>query len=350
MNDLDSHKLHLHPGRVCNWLEGERTYPLTVEISPARGCNQRCSFCAFDYRRGPEMLSQDVLLNLAIGISKKAPVRTKSVHFGGEGEPTLNPHLKQAMDRMCHEMVRIGLTTNGTCPNTQFLMPFLSWIRFSINGATPETYSKIHGVHEDELEYVLSNLTSCVQAKKELHLKTTIGVQCLWLPENDSEIDVLAAKVRDIGVDYLSVKPYSWHPKSALRDYADFEPNVERMDRLLRKTQTDTFTPSIRLNAVACKQKPKDYQHCPAAAFFAFVAADGNVYPCAQFVGNDDYCMGNIKYQEWGEVVLSTRRRVVLDRLRYEHDVSTCRNPCRLDAANRYLNRLLNPEEHDAFL
>ncbi|MFX5825151.1 hypothetical protein ABTE33_20550, partial [Acinetobacter baumannii] len=53
---IDSHKLHLHPERVAQWLAAgsdwelqKKVYPIYVEIASAGGCNHRCTFCAVDY-------------------------------------------------------------------------------------------------------------------------------------------------------------------------------------------------------------------------------------------------------------------------------------------------------------
>lgn len=350
MYDLDAQKLSLHPYRVTAWLDGKVTYPMTAEISPTNRCNQNCSFCAFDYRRSTETLNQQELHRLSCGIAQLRNGRTLSVHFGGEGEPTLNPHLGSAMRRLAADGVRIGMTTNGMDLNTQYLMRYMTWIRFSINAIVHEIYAKLHGVKKECLDDVLEALKACVAVKKAENLKTTIGVQCLWFPENEQQIDLLASAVRDLGVDYFAVKPYSQHPESTRRCLVDYSQNLETMERRLWKLKTDTFCPHVRMQALSDTREKKDYEHCPAAAFFAFVASDGGVYPCAQFVGNHDYCFGNVRLQTWEEVITSSRRKHVLEGLRYEHDVATCRQPCRLNAANRYLNRVIATEGHDLFL
>ena len=350
MYSLDSHKLHLHPGRVAAWQNDQVIYPLTVEISSTNACNQNCIFCAFDYRRSCAYLNHQELHKLAIGIGMFMEYGTQSVHFGGEGEPLLNVYLKETIRHLHAERIHIGVTTNGTCKNTTDLLPYLSWLRFSVNASTPELYQKIHGVDGKHIEEIYTTIEACVKRKKEKSLPTTIGVQCLWLQDNDHDIDVLARKVKDLGVDYFSLKPYSHHPQSKRSLPITRMQSAERIGRLLGPLRTDTFEPSIRLNAVCDTREKKDYTHCPAASFFAFVAADGGVYPCAQYVGNHDFCFGNIRLQTWREVMFSTRRHTILGYLRYEHDTTTCRQPCRLNEANRYLHNLSNLRGEDFFL
>ena len=46
---IDSHKLIYHVPRVNDWLNGEITYPIYMEISPSGACNHRCTYCALDF-------------------------------------------------------------------------------------------------------------------------------------------------------------------------------------------------------------------------------------------------------------------------------------------------------------
>ena len=56
MNDwqIDSHKLHLHPDRVAQWLaadtweKAKSVYPIYFEVTPSAACNHRCKFCSVD--------------------------------------------------------------------------------------------------------------------------------------------------------------------------------------------------------------------------------------------------------------------------------------------------------------
>ena len=46
---------------------------------------------------------------------------------------------------------------------------------------------------------------------KNIKLKTTLGVQDLLLPDNMSQLVNMAKQLSEIGVDYLTIKPYSQH-------------------------------------------------------------------------------------------------------------------------------------------
>jgi len=47
--NFDSHKLHYHYNRVCEFMNNGDCYPIYMEVSPVGSCNHRCIFCAYDY-------------------------------------------------------------------------------------------------------------------------------------------------------------------------------------------------------------------------------------------------------------------------------------------------------------
>ncbi|MDR0882739.1 MAG: radical SAM protein, partial [Candidatus Adiutrix sp.] len=85
---IDGHKLHLHPRRVADWLEGREIAPIYMEISPSGACNHRCSFCGLDFMGyKPRFLSADILCER---LREMGEAGLKSVMFAGEGEPFLH--------------------------------------------------------------------------------------------------------------------------------------------------------------------------------------------------------------------------------------------------------------------
>ncbi len=348
MWDLDNHKLHLHPLEVVSWKHDQITPPLTVEISPTNRCNQRCSFCAFDYRRGTVDLDMEEVGDM-MSQSTRTPA---SITLGGEGEPTLNKGIWPFAHRMGIRTAKIGLITNGTDESLPDHLFKLTWIRFSINALDPATFAAIHGVAPTERTRIMTMLERCCEVKNQKALRTTIGVQAVLLEENLGNLAALAAAVRSTGADYFVVKPASAHPQSECKRASPWltDDQLDALERDLSSLRTPAFSPVIRRRAFSDLSTPRHYKGCPAAAFFAFIASDGRVYPCAQFVGKKEFCMGDITLQTWYEIVGSKKRRWILDRLDHDYPTESCRRPCRLDAANEYLHRLQHPEPHDDFL
>lgn len=347
MLNLDSHKLHLHPHRLAAWLEGREVYPLTVELSPSRRCNQRCVFCAFDYRHSGELMPREVVEKLTDELTEGGIHPLRAVTWGGEGEPTLNPHLWPAARHMASEGVSQGLITNGMSPDLHRHLKAFTWVRFSLNALEPDTFAKVHGADPMQLTKILDHIEAAVKDKGE----TTLGLQMLLWEDTASEAKALATMARDIGLDYFAMKPYSRHPQSThVQCFPLSQEQLAQVADECNRLATDTFQVAVRNRSFLGAGSPKRYRHCRAAPFFHVIAADGSVYPCAQYVGRSDMRLGDLSVQSWYEFLKSSRRRELLRHQTEELCVAKCRHPCRLDAANEYLERLANPEPHDGFI
>ena len=42
-----SKKIFFHPGKVDDYKEGRRPFPVTLEVDLTNACNHRCSFCFY---------------------------------------------------------------------------------------------------------------------------------------------------------------------------------------------------------------------------------------------------------------------------------------------------------------
>ena len=95
--------------------------------------------------------------------------------------------------------------------------------KVSFNGGDEESYSKIHRTKKDDYHRVIENISKAVEYKKENRLSTAIGLQTLLLPENINSIPHLCETCKQIGVDYLVIKPYSQHKMSNTTQYKDID-------------------------------------------------------------------------------------------------------------------------------
>jgi radical SAM protein with 4Fe4S-binding SPASM domain len=168
----------------------------------------------------------------------------------------------------------------------------------------------------------------------------------LVLDQVSGEFEELYQRCIRAEVDYLALKPYSHHPQTKKKANCTEETKAQARG-LFNTYRHKTTTPKVILREVP---PPKNYTGCLAAGTaFLLICANGEVYPCAQFVGQEEWCMGQIKHQNFHEIKNSLKAQAVVTKLR-KLDCRQCRHPCRCDAANRYLHRLLTPEPHDSFL
>jgi len=271
-----------------------------------------------------------------------------SVVWGGEGEPTLHPAFSSAVVKAHRGGLRQGLITNGTGDLNELVLGF-SWIRYSINGWSPDIYARVHGSTPQTRTKVLENIEAVVAEREEYHLQATVGVQVLAFEDNDPEGVISGAKA--LGVDYCVVKPYSHHPQSEHAAFETLSPGRARqLSSFCEKASTESFSAVFRTEAFETLRAPKQYDRCLAAPFFNVIDHLGRIYQCAQDVGDAERSIGSLHVQHFHEFVRGRKRRDHLERLSRSGACNSCRHPCRLDAANRYLERVKEPWPHDPFL
>lgn len=346
---IDSHKLHFHPRRVADWLEGRNIFPLFMEIGPAARCQCRCIFCAFDYTKYKGALLSETYCKIVI--EQAAQMGLKSVMFAGEGEPLMNPSIIEMISYSKMHSLDVSMTTNGVKLNSKRALnalPFLEWLRFSVDAATPETYAIVHGCRPEHFGILVDNIKTAVSIKKEQHAKCVIGVQAVLIPQNQNEIVRLACLTRSWGVDYFTVKPFSKHPSSVC-DFDVEYGKVKLLEEQLRPIATDDFKIIFRTNAMEKLNEPRPYRECLAHSFATYVDAAGFIYPCSMFLGQVEYAFGNIYEECFPAIWEGQQRQRVITRLR-EEGVDRCREICRLDEINRYLWSLKNPPLHVNFI
>jgi cyclic pyranopterin phosphate synthase len=230
-------------------------------------------------------------------------------------------------------------------------LKYLSWIRISLNAGTSRTYSKIHRTEEDDFYKVMENLQDAVKIKKKNRLEAAIGVQLLLIPDNVKEVVALARILKKIGVDYLTVKPYSQHPLSGSR----IDPKFRYKDHIskyesLRSLEDGRFKVVFRDQTMRRLDSEKDYKRCLGLPFWAYIDANGEVYACSAFLGRREFSFGNIYKNSFRDIIKGKRRRSVMAKVSSKVNVGRCRQVCRLDKINSYLWELSNPGPHANFI
>jgi len=114
-------------------LNEERTIiPRHVQLCPTNKCNLSCSFCSCrDRDKNLELSKQDVDDLLEV-LNK---VKTRGVTITGGGEPLLFEHIEYLIERLRHQNIEVGLTTNGVLfdrLNVQ-IINLCTWIRVSVS-------------------------------------------------------------------------------------------------------------------------------------------------------------------------------------------------------------------------
>lgn len=348
-NRIDDHKLVYHPDRVAQWSEQGDCFPLYVEIGLTNRCNQKCVFCALDWIEHESTdIDKTVMQN---ALKDMAQHGVKSVMFAGEGESLLHRDSPFFIKFAKEKGLKVALTTNGIPFRknmAEACLPYLSWIRFSINAGTPEKYAKVHRTIPEDLDRVIANISYAAEIREKKELIVDIGVQSLIIPESIESIERLAELVKNAGVDNLQIKPYSQHPLSNNKLAVNYE-DYKHLEPVLKSFESDSFKLFFRKNTISRLLSGADYDYCHGLPFFALINAYGHIIPCNIFYDNPDFIYGDLNHESFSEIWLGKRRKEVLKSLA-KRDIKECRQACRLDPINRYLNRIKSPEPRDDFI
>jgi GTP 3',8-cyclase len=358
---IDSHKLMYHPHRVAQWLEAnddwkraKKIYPIYIEVSPVNHCNHRCTFCALDFAQGKKhQLDPDILKKR---LFEMANLGVKSIMFAGEGEPLLYKPLPEILEHCQKAKIDTSITTNFSPfndKNKKSIIKNCKWIKVSINAGTAKNYAEIHGVAEREFDRVLDNLKCAVDLRKELKSNCTIGTQILLVDDNAHTLIPLVETVKEIGADYLVIKPYSQHYSSHTTKYQNMDyTDYYDLEKRLKIYNSNQFKIIFRLNTM---KKLSDinnrYSVCYSVPnFSALLLSDGDIYGCMSFIKDDNFYYGNINESTFQEIWESERRKKSLEYVLNELDIDNCRVNCRMDEINRYLWELRHPSDHVNFI
>ncbi len=226
---LDSHKLSYHYDRVKSWENGERIPPVCVDMALTRACGAMCSFCYAMVQEPQERSSIKTkeALNLLDDFSE---IGVKAVSLISDGESTLSKAYVPFIQHASKIGIDVGNATNGwewEPEKIEQVLPYLTWVRFTVAAGKPEAYSKImfkSSEHTPVFDRAMRHIKYAVDLKKKKKLKVTLGIQMVLLPEFKEEIIPFAKLALDLGVDYGVIKHCSDDEFGTLGvDYSKYE-------------------------------------------------------------------------------------------------------------------------------
>ena len=114
-------KIIANADRAIEFFETGNANPVLVEVDPSNACNHGCYFCISSYIHLPEsrnletfdrsVTSREILMG---DCQDFVDMDVRAVNWTGGGEPTINPHLKEAIEFLGSNSIKMGMFTNGT--------------------------------------------------------------------------------------------------------------------------------------------------------------------------------------------------------------------------------------------
>jgi len=345
---MDDTKLLWHMDRVKKIFKGEKIAPIMIDMGITKACNIRCVYCyRLNQEPSEEYIERDALLDL---VSTAKDIGLKAIGFVGDGEPTVNPHMHEALEKATCDM---AISTNGILLDTDEkrinVLKNCTWMRFNLSAGTKEGYKKIHSV--DKFEVVCENIKEMVRLKKFHGYKCEIGLQSVYVPGlMDKEMIEEAKLAVKLGVDYFVIKQCSLPDEN--KRVGDIGFNVDEYDSEKVKEVLETCenfsTENTKIipkwNLMQQKGK-RPYDGCPGIPLLLQISGNGDVYPCGQMFQKEkykDYFIGNIHDTPFREMIKTDRYWEVMEKMKTFDVHKDCTGACRQDKINEFCYNYLN--------
>ena len=318
---LDSHKLSYHYDRVQAWENGERIAPISVDMALTRACGAMCSFCYAMIQEPQERanIKTKEALNL---LDDFAEIGVKSVSLISDGESTLSKAYVPFIQHAAKIGIDVGNATNGwewEPEKIDQVLPYLTWVRFTVAGGTPGGYAKIMFKSSENIEVfdrAMSHIKYAVQLKKKLNLKVTLGIQMVLMPEFKNEILPFAKLAVNLGVDYGVIKHCSDDEFGTLgvnyEKYEDMYPILNEAE-MMSSEKTKII---IKWEKIKNKGKPL-YNRFYGPQFLLQISGSGLVAPSGMFFNArySKFHIGNFAEERFIDIFKSDRYWRVMDYL-----------------------------------
>jgi len=350
---FDSHKLIYHMERVYDhYRDGKRIYPLHIDIGATKLCQLKCVYCYGIYQK----MSNDIIPSgILVKLFQGAPdLGIKSLVLTGDGEPTLNPAVYQAVIEGKKKGLDIGFATNGVALNEEKIEALLNsctWLRFNLSAVSRDAYKSIHGV--DLWEKVQVNIQQAVDLKKKLKSNCTLGLQMVLIPQALDAVVQEAMFAIANGLDYFVIKQFSDPGCEEMSQFKlDWYDNPEVMKTLrLAESFSNEHTKIVPKYGTIASKGRRPYDHCVDCPLIFQISGSSKCYPCGYLFGNDKYCYGDLKESSLKEILDSERYWSVVDYMRNKFNVHRdCVGCCRHDSTNAFIWNYLHPPEHLNFI
>lgn len=348
-------KIHANADRVLDFLDNKNPAPVLIEFDPSNTCNHGCYFCISSYIHLPEskdletynktIMPREILMNACKDFVEMG---VRAINWTGGGEPTINKSLKEAIEYIGQNSdIKMGIFTNGTLLDKwdmfETMVDNMTWVRFSVDAGTPETYNSIRRVKPNQgWDKMSANLSKLVEVNNSKGKKIQIGTGFVITPDTYKEITDFAKYFSQFDIDYCQYKPEIVNrerEEGVQRDLdfweAEVEPRLEEAKEILgNKFQINGYKLKDLINDRSLFGR--SYKKCLASQVQPCVGADGEVYVCTNHRGYKQYSYGSLHEKSFKEVWSDIQtRQNVMNQIESVECFSNCTELCKPHESNK---------------
>ena len=294
-------------------------YSKTVVESPIKAmclhishdCNLRCKYCfasTGDFGKGRKLMPFEVgKAAIDFLLEKSVGRENLEVDFFG-GEPLMNfdvvkqiVEYARSKEEEYHKNFRFTITTNGMLlddDTIDYINKEMYNVVLSIDGRKEvNDRMRVRVDGSGCYDRILPKFKKLVDGRgdKEYYVRGTYTKYNLDFSE-----DVM--HLYEAGFDEISVEPVIESPEEAYaiteedldQIYAEYDKLVDRIGAIRKNGKhINFFHFMIDLDQGPCVIKR--LRGCGSGNEYVAITPDGDIYPCHQFVGHEEYCMGNLE-------------------------------------------------------
>ena len=354
---IEESKLLWHMDRVEDYFRlGKKVSPICIDMGITKKCNINCCYCYGNFQGGKtgEVLNRAPLFDVFDNAYK---LGIRAIAVVGDGEPTLNPHLYEALERGKKTGLSLALSTNGILLDNEErqrnILNNCDWMRFNLSAGNSNSYEFIH--NSKSFNKVVENIASLVKLKEKTKSKCDIGIQSVYIPRlMDSDMVELACLSIGMGVDYFLIKQCCQPDKgeSGMFQFDLNEYNTKKTHDLFSLLSHLTSPKTeIIVKAEAMQTDCRKFKKCLDLPFLFQISGNGKCYPCGYLFNNPKYEYGDLNKQKLEEILKSDRYWKVIKDIANNFDVKTdCRGHCRHNKTNEFIDNYLNKPESINFI
>lgn len=300
-----------------------KSYIKALCLNIVHDCNLKCKYCFADegeYKGCRKMMSADTGKKAIDFVIKNSGSR-KHIEidlFGGEplmAMEVIKEIVRYARDqeKIFNKVIRFTMTTNGTLLNDEIIKYIdqnMGNIVLSIDGRK-EVNDKVRVRADGTGSYdaILPKIRKMVENRdktKQYYVRGTFTRENL---DFFQDIKHLA----DLGFKEISVEPVVLPEESSLSLRKEdlpviFEQYDKLYDEMLQREKDGNnfkfYHFNIDLQGGPCVYKR--ISGCGAGHEYVAITPDGDIYPCHQFVGNEDYKLGTLSEGSLNEGIADT--------------------------------------------
>lgn len=283
----------------------------------AHDCNLRCKYCfasTGDFGTGRKLMPLEVgKAAIDFLLEKSVGRENLEVDFFG-GEPLMNFDVvkeivkyARSKEKEYNKNFRFTITTNGlllTDDKIEYINKEMSNVVLSIDGRKEvNDRMRVRVDGSGCYDKIVENYKKLVAGRgdKEYYVRGTYTKYNLDFAE-----DVI--HLYDAGFDQISVEPvmeddsieYAITEADLDKIYAEYDKLVDKVAELKKEDDKFNFFHfMIDLDQGPCVIKR--LRGCGSGNEYVAITPDGDIYPCHQFVGHEEYKMGNLEEHTFNE-------------------------------------------------